>query len=132
MMPAARPRPRVWKRFMTSPLQTDDSATIRRSTSRLWLFSALAIAEFNAFLTSWAMRFFEKVRSLTADEAFLPRIVAATRSSLRGLTRMVRSTALASLSASRRGAYGFLIARFSLETFLLPRSVADGPGRCEL
>src|ERR1700682_4819843 len=65
MMPAARPRPRVWKRFMTRPLPTDASATIRRATSRLWLFSALAIAEFNAFLTSCAMRFFEKVRSFT-------------------------------------------------------------------
>src|SRR5829696_943775 len=52
MMPAARPRPRVWKRFITRPLPTDASATIRRSTSRLWLFSALAMAEFSAFLTS--------------------------------------------------------------------------------
>src|SRR5205814_418125 len=45
MMPAARPRPRVWNRFMTRLLPTDASATIRRSTSRLWLFAALAIAE---------------------------------------------------------------------------------------
>src|SRR6185437_7123514 len=119
-IPAARPRPRVWKRFMTRPLPTDASATIRRSTSRLWLFSALAMAEFSAFFTSCAMRFLEKVSSLTAEEAFLPRIVAATRSSLRGLTRMVRSTALASLSASRRGADGLLIARYSFETFLSP------------
>ena len=41
---------------------------------------------------------------------FLPRMVAATRSSLRGLTRTVRRIALASLSASRRGADGLLIA----------------------
>ncbi len=91
-------------------LPTDASATISRSTSRLWLFSALAIAEFSAFFTSCAMRFLEKVSSLTAEDAFLPRMVAATRSSLRGLTRTVRSTALASLSASRRGADGLLIA----------------------
>jgi len=37
------------------------------------------------------------------------RIMAATRSSLRGLTRMARSTALASLSASRRGVACLLI-----------------------
>src|SRR4030095_5088089 len=117
MMPAARPRPRVWNRFMTRLLPTDASATIRRSTSRLWLFSALAIAEFSAFFPSCAMRFLEKVSSLTADAAFLPRMVAATRSSLRGLTRTVRSTALASLSASRRLLEGLLLARHSLATF---------------
>src|SRR5262249_12832215 len=71
-MPAARPRPRVWKRFITRPLPTEASATTRRSTSRLWLFSALAMAELSAFLTSCAMRFLEKVSSLTADDAFLP------------------------------------------------------------
>src|SRR5262249_25241251 len=109
MMPAARPRPRVWKRFMTRLLPTDASATIRRSTSRVGLFSALAIDEFSAFLTSRAIRFLEKVSSFTAEAAFLPRMVAATRSSLRGLTRTVRSTALASLSASRRGLDGLLI-----------------------
>ena len=46
---------------------------------------------------------------VTADWAFLPRMEAATRSSLRGLTRTVRSTALASLSAWRRGLDGLLI-----------------------
>src|SRR5262245_4955002 len=120
LMPAARPRPRVWKRFMTRPLPTDASATIRRSTSRLWLFSALAMAEFSTLRTSWAMRFLEKVSSLTAEAAFLPRIVAATRSSLRGLTRMVRNTALASLSAWRRVLDGLLIAGYSFATFLSP------------
>src|SRR5258707_4686548 len=131
MMPGARPRPRVWKRFITRPLPTEASATIRRSTSRLWLFSALAMAEFRAFLTSWAMRFLEKVSSLTADAAFLPRMVAATRSSLRGLTRMVRSTALASLSASRRGGDGLLLALFLLHPLFAPVP-AEGAGSRKL
>src|SRR5581483_52801 len=131
-MPAARPRPRVWKRFMTRLLPTEASATIRRSTSRLWLFSALAMAEFSAFLTSCAMRFLEKVSSLTAEAAFLPRMVAATRSSLRGLTRTVRSTALASLSASRRLLEGLLIAALLLGDLLVARVGGEGPGRREL
>src|SRR5215467_2794101 len=116
---------------MTTALPTEASATIRRSTSRLWLFSALAMAEFSAFLTSRAMRFLEKVSSFTADEAFLPRIVAATRSSLRGLTRTVRSTALASLSASRRGADGLLI-ELLLGHLLVARVGAEGARRREL
>ena len=51
---------------------------------------------------------------------------------MRGLTRMVRSTALASLSASRRGADGLLIARYSFETFLSPEWPMEGAGRREL
>src|SRR4029079_9427373 len=132
MMPAARPRPRGWKRFMTRLLPTDASATIRRSTSRLWLFSALAIAEFSAFFTSCAMRFLEKVSSFTADDAFLPRMVAATRSGLRGLTRTVRSTALASFSASRRLLEGLLIAALLLRDLLVARVGREGAGRREL
>src|SRR4029078_5107248 len=132
MMPAARPRPRVWKRFMQRLLPTDASATIRRSTSRLWLFSALAIAEFSAFFTSCAMRLWEKVSAWTAEAAFLPRMVAATRSSLRGLTRTVRSTALASLSASRRLLEGLLIARLLLRNLLVARVGREGAGRREL
>src|ERR1700743_2517170 len=127
----AHPGPRVWNRFMTRLLPTDASATTSRSTSRLWLFSALAIAEFSAFLTSCAMRFFEKVSSLTAEAAFLPRMVAATRSSLRGLTRTVRSTALASLSASRRVLEGLLIGSI-LRDFLVARVGREGAGRREL
>ena len=40
-----RPRARVAKRFIEMLLPTEASATTRASTSRLWLFSALAIAE---------------------------------------------------------------------------------------
>src|SRR6185369_12227503 len=85
-----------------------------------------------AFLTSCAMRFFEKVSSLTADDAFLPRMVAATRSSLRGLTRTVRSTALASFSASRRLLEGLLIAALLLRDLLVARVGREGAGRREL
>src|SRR5258705_14002366 len=89
------------------------------------------MAEFSGFLTCCAMRFFEEVRSLTAEAAFLPRIVAATRLSLRGLTRMVRSTTLASLSASRRGADGLLIALIPRD-LLVTRMRGEGAGRREL
>src|SRR5258707_15735688 len=47
-----RPRPRGAKRFITMPLPTWASETIRSSTSRSWLFSALAIADSRHFLTS--------------------------------------------------------------------------------
>src|SRR4030095_13718562 len=40
-----RPRARVAKRFMVIDLPTDASLTTSASTSRLWLFSALATAE---------------------------------------------------------------------------------------
>src|SRR5215813_13643106 len=56
------------------------------------------------------MRLCENSRSASALATFLPRMSAATRLSFCGLTRMVRSTALASLSASARGRFFLLIA----------------------
>src|SRR5690606_12395983 len=88
----ARPRPRAWKRFMTIDLPTYASATMRESTSRSWLFSALAIADSSVFLTVPAMRLRENSRSARAVLTFLPRINAATRFSFCGLTRIVRRT----------------------------------------
>src|SRR5262245_27231638 len=56
------------------------------------------------------MRLRENSRSASALATFLPRMSAATRFSFCGLTQMVRSTALASLSASARGRFFLLIA----------------------
>src|SRR5919112_2347643 len=100
---APRPRARAWKRFSTSALPTCASWTTRSSTSRLWLFSALAMALSRHFLTSLAMRFRENSRSASAVETFLPRMSCARRFSFCGLTRSMRATALASLSGSARG-----------------------------
>src|ERR1700759_2348238 len=55
------------------------------------------------------MRRREKVSSAKADEAVFPRIVRATRFSLRALVRMPRMLANASLSSSRRSAVGLPI-----------------------
>jgi hypothetical protein len=41
----ARPRPRAWKRFITRFLPTCGFGDDEASTSRSWLFSALAIAD---------------------------------------------------------------------------------------
>src|SRR5207237_5952350 len=49
------PRPRVANRFMTIDLPTDASLTTSASTSRLWLFSALAMAEASTLRASTAM-----------------------------------------------------------------------------
>jgi hypothetical protein len=57
-----------------------------------------------------ADRFFEKVRSASAFSTFLLRIIAATRLSLRGLVRIIRFTAIASLSATRRGFFSLPMA----------------------
>src|SRR5262245_39488616 len=104
-MRPARPRARGEKRFMTSPLPTWASATTRSSTSRSWLFSALAIADSRHLRTSLAMRLRENCRSASAVTTALPRISAATRLSFCGLTRMLRATALASLSARLRSRF---------------------------
>src|SRR5580693_4969171 len=75
------------------------------------------------------MRRREKVSSASAAEAALPRIVWATRLSLRGLVRRPRIDAAASLSASRRSAAGLPM---SAPSRLLVAGVAvEGPGRCE-
>src|SRR6185437_13645537 len=128
-----RPRPRGAKRFITRPLPTKASETTSSSTSRSWLFSALAMADSRHFLTSTAIRLRENCRSASAAEAFLPRISCATRLSFCGLTRSIRATALASLSGRLRSRLGLLIARSSsLLGFLVARMAVEGPGRRKL
>src|SRR5688500_11141336 len=102
-MRAPRPRARAWKRFRTSALPTNAWLTTRSSTSRSWLFSALATALSRHFFTSRATRLRENSRSASAVATFLPRMSCATRFSFCGLTRIIRATALASLSLSARG-----------------------------
>src|SRR5437899_484470 len=76
------------------------------------------------------MRRREKVSSASAAEAVLPRIVWATRLSLRGLVRSPRIDAAASLSASRRSAAGLPM---SAPSRLLVAGVpVEGPRRREL
>src|ERR1700758_5790045 len=128
-----RPRPRGAKRFITMPLPTNASETTRSSTSRSWLFSAFAIADSRHFLTSTAIRLRENCRSASAAEAFRPRINCATRLSFCGLTRSIRATALASLSARTRSRFGLLIAKSSSPLgFLVARMAVEGPRRREL
>src|SRR6185312_11547593 len=128
-----RPRPRGAKRFITMPLPTNAWDTTRSSTSRSWLFSALAIADSRHFLTSTAIRLRENCRSASAADALRPRINWATKLSFCGLTRSIRATALASLSARLRSRFGLLIAQSSsLLGFLVARMAVEGPGRREL
>src|SRR5215468_787123 len=127
-----RPRPRGAKRFMTMPLPTNACDTTSSSTSRSWLFSALAIADSRHFLTSTAIRLRENCRSASAADAFRPRISCATRLSFCGLTRSIRATALASLSARLRSRFGLLIAcSSSFLGFLVARVAVEGPRRRE-
>src|SRR5262249_37878566 len=74
----------------------------RSSTSRSWLFSALAIADSRHLRTSLAMRLRENSRSASAVATFLPRMSAARRLSFCGETRSMRAIALASFSARLR------------------------------
>src|ERR1700682_1158540 len=112
------------------PLPTWASETIRSSTSRSWLFSALAMSDSMHFLTSTAIRLRENCRSARAAEAFRPRISCATRLSFCGLTRSIRAIALASLSGRVRSRFGLLIApSSSLLGFLVARMAVEGPGR---
>src|SRR5215472_8970621 len=106
-----RPRPRAWKRFITSPLPTWAWATTRSSTSSWWLFSALAIADSRHLRTSLATRLRENSRSASAVAIFLPRMSWASRLSFCGLTRSILATALASFSARARG-WLFLLMTF--------------------
>jgi hypothetical protein len=94
---AARGRPR----FMTRFLPTQASATTRLSTSRLWLFSALAMADCRHFLTS-PRAALEKVRSASASHLLAPDH-GGTRLSFCGLGAQHLVLACASLSATRRG-----------------------------
>src|SRR6185312_8511417 len=50
-IPPELPRARAWKRFITRFLPTLASRTTRSSTSRSWLFSALAMADCSTFFT---------------------------------------------------------------------------------
>src|SRR5579883_329776 len=70
--------------------------------SSWWLFSALAIADCRHLRTSRAMRLRENSRSASAVATFLPRMSCASRLSFCGLTRSMRATALASVSARLR------------------------------
>src|SRR6476469_4573147 len=106
-----RPRARVAKRFIEIDLPTLASATIRASTSRLWLFSALATAEARTLRTSSAIALGENFRMLSASSTLRPRIRPATRLSLRAEPRIVLPIASASLSPTLRGAAGLLITR---------------------
>ena len=63
----------------------------------------------SVFFTASAMRRLLKVSVATAFPTGWLRIRPATRFSLRGLTRMLRVTACASVSDSARGAFGLLI-----------------------
>src|SRR5487761_410053 len=71
----------------------------------------------------------EKVSSANAEAAALPRIVWATRLSLRALIRSPRRLAKASLSSRRRSAAGLLISG-SPRLFVAGMAV-KGPGRRE-
>src|SRR5262249_39803732 len=104
-----RPRPRGVKRLSTSALPTCASATTRSSTSRSWLFSALAIADSRHLRTSRAIRLRENSRSASAVETFLPRMSCAKRLSFCGLIRSMRATAFASVSDSARSRFFLLI-----------------------
>src|SRR5215218_6382687 len=127
---APRPRARAWKRFSTRALPTKAWLTTRSSTSRSWLFSALAMALSRHLRTSREMRFCENSRSASAVATFLPRMSCATRFSFCGETRSMRATALASLSGSARGVAALPIL---LPLRLLVRSVAvERAGRREL
>src|SRR6185436_4501230 len=128
-----RPRPRGAKRFITMPLPTCASATTRSSTSRSWLFSAFAIADSRHFFNMNAIPLAGNWRSASAAEAFRPRISCATRLSFCGLTRSIRATALASLSARLRSRFGLLIVySSSLLGFLVARMAMEGTGRRKL
>src|SRR5918993_6070584 len=91
---------------MTMARPTSARATTSWSTSSWWLFSALAMALSSVFFTVCAMRRLLKVSVATASCALRPRISPATRFSLRGLTRMFRVTACASVSSRSRSRFG--------------------------
>src|SRR6516162_1007293 len=76
------------------------------------------------------MRRWEKVSSARAAAAALPRIVSATRLSLRGLVRRLRRQAWASVSSRRRGAVGLPIS--APPRPLVARMTVKSSGRREL
>src|SRR5688572_23693704 len=106
---APRPRARAWKRFSFRLRPTNASATTRRSTSSEWLFSAFAIAACRTFFSSLAARRLEKVSAAMAGCAPRPRIICATRLTLRGLAWITDALALASVLLSARGVFALLM-----------------------
>src|SRR5580700_8395716 len=81
------------------------------------------------------MRFRENSRSASAVATFLPRMSCATRFSFCGLTRIMRWTALASLSARERGRTDFPMShspRLSSLGFLVAGVAVVGARRREL
>src|SRR5690554_2714176 len=88
------------------------------------------MAASRTFLTSRAMRRFEKVRSASAFSALWPRIMAATRFSFRGLVRSILPTARASFSSRIRSLLGLPI-RLSPLRLLVGRMAVEGPSRRE-
>ena len=118
---------------MTRLLPTDASATTRRSTSRLWLFSALAIAEFSTFFTSCAMRF------LREGELVDGRATPSCRGSAGGhQVELARADAHGAqhglgLVVRLAAGCGWLAHRINpFETFLSPPCDREGAGRREL
>src|SRR5574337_1239499 len=83
----------------------------------------------SAFFTTPAMRRRLKVRRATAWAAGRLRMRPATRLSLRGLTRMLRTIASASVSASRRGCEGLPMS--DPLRLLVRRMPGEGAGRRE-
>src|SRR6185369_13029914 len=120
---AERPRARVAKRFIEIDLPTLASATTRASTSRLWLFSALATADASTLRTSSAIALGENLRMFSASSTLRPRIMVATRLSLRAEPRIVLPIASASLSPTLRGAA-------CLPISACPSCPTHGRGRC--
>src|SRR3546814_14725919 len=81
------PRPRACQRFIEIDLPTLASLTTSASTSRLWLFSAFAIALARTLRTSTAIAFFEKARTFIASSTLRPdrkSVVQGKRGSVRG------------------------------------------------
>src|ERR1700710_2250948 len=77
--------------------------------SRLWLFSALEIADCNALRTSVEIRFGLNSSSLRAFCTRRPRMDWATTFSLRKPVRIVETRALASTGAKRRSCFFWLL-----------------------
>jgi hypothetical protein len=131
-MRPTRPRARGVQRFMTRFLPTYASATTSSLMSRSWLFSALAMADSSVFLTSPAMRLAREgqisqcgLNLLAANDLTRPRF------SFCGLTRRLRVTARASLSARARCLDGLPIVTSSSPS-CRPAVAVVGPARREL
>ena len=99
-------------RFITRCLPTLASATNSRSTSRLWLFSAFAIADCSVFLTSCAMRLRENSSVITARAGIQATDQPGHQVQLAGARPQQVATASASLSASERSRFGLPMAYF--------------------